>query len=260
MRSNSGLGFSEMLIFCFCFLFLFSVLVASIPSDFIYAGWEATYGDADKEVVAYYSMHNITMYQQTEEFVSTYPGSVQFDFPVGEGADKIEYWWDDSLYEGKCFEVRHLTDEILGFWYGYHRLDFDQTYMSPAMPWRLFKYDLEQRWDDTLNGSLFWAECDHARINIIFQPNGTNTDIGESWDNNELRILTSFEVDWNATSVSAWTVLGRLVTFQAPALGIPGLFGTVVSTCVSGVFTVMIAILIIKIVQSLIPFIKGIDD
>jgi len=254
------MGFSKLLIFCFVFLFSFTLLAATMPSEFIYAGWEATYGDADDEVASYYSMHNITMYQQGEEFVSTYPGSDQFDFPGMGSTNKMEFWWDDSLYEGKCFEVRHLTDEILGFWHGWHRLHFDQTYMSPAMPWRLFKYDLEQRWDDALNGSLFWAECDHARLNIIFQPNGTYTDIGDSWDGNELRILTSFEVDWNATSVSAWTVLGNLLTFQSPDLGIPGLTGTVFNTLIAGIFTVIVAILIIKVVQSMIPFIKGISE
>jgi len=234
----------------------------TMPSDFIYADWEATYGDADEEVVAFYSLHNITMYQQGEEFVATYPGSTEFDFPVGQGDDKIEYWWNDVYYLGsyaKVFQVRHLTDQILGYWYGWHSLHFDNI-VGSTEEWNIVKYDLTERWDSELNGSLFWAECDHARLNVIFQPNGTYTDIGESWDNNELRVLTSFEIDFNATSMSAWTVLGRLLTFQSPHLGIPGVGGFLFNTLISGVFTVIVAILIIKVVQSMIPFIKGTDD
>lgn len=249
--------FSKLLIFSFCFLGVFGLIMATMPTEFASQAWNAGY--IEKEAAEYFSMANVTQYQNVLNFNISYPGSKQYDFGLPSG-QKIEFWWDQKLMGTagwqKVFQVRHLTDQFWGYWYGWHALEFDRVYFSTDKT-ILFKGDLEHFWDDSINASLFWCECDHIRTNVLFIPYNSSWTIGESWDNDELKVVTSYEMDWNATGLSSWTILGQLLTFQSPNLGIGGIGGTILNTLIALPVWVSIAICVIKLVQSMIPFIKG---
>jgi len=243
-----------MLIYIFVFLALFMVVFASMPGDYI-ATYFASSAGVDQDIADYYSLANVTMYNQAENFSLSYPEG-QIDFDMGlPGGQRVQFLWGNDIWS-KIIGVRHLTDEFFGIWYGWHRLKFDGLGDSLG----ILRPDLVTNWDDSINGSLFWADCNHIRVSMFVQPNGTYTDIGESYDNNELRFIISYEVDWNATQISAFNVLGKLLMFQSPDLRIPGTGGTIINMVVSAPIWSMIAILIIKIIQSVIPFIRGIEE
>lgn len=254
--------FTKVVIFVFIFLVVFSLLFASIPGEFFEAEYEATYHAADQDIVGYYDMANITVYQIQKNFSLAYPGTQQFDLESFPG-QKIEYWWDYDDFYGKSFCINHLTDQFLGYWWGWHHLHYEFL-PSQAPPYEhLLRYDLVTEWNPEINASVFEAECyptPHVKVNIFFIPNGTYSDIGDSWDNNQLRIITSYEINWNATGINAMTMLGKLLTFQNPNFGIPGLFGNFVNITIGAMLDVMVAVLILKVVQSVVPLIKGIED
>ena len=75
-----------------------------------------------------------------------------------------------------------------------------------------------------------------------------------------MNITASWELDLNATHMSAWTVMSSLLLFQAPNLGISGLGGVVMNFLIATPFYIAVTICIIKIAQSVIPFIKGLSE
>lgn len=254
--------FSKMLIFTFCTITAFIILFASIPSGFFIASYESSIG-ADKEIAEYYALNNITMYNIQKNFNLSYPGNQQYDMP-GISGHKIEYWWNDDIIGGNTFtkviEVRHLTDQIFGFWWGMHRLDFDDG--DPEIQAKMLSWDnIEDRYSATLNGSLFEASCEHINLNLIVKPTLDYATLEDSWSNNIVNIITSYEVNWNTTSVSALNVLGRLLSFQAPALGIPDpTVNGILAQLTASIFWGMVVIMIIKLVQSVFPTVPGIPD
>lgn len=258
--------FSKLAIFAFCYLAVFAVLMGNMPVQYLSLTWNPTYSDTN--VARKYSIYNITMYASSEALDLTYPDSKAYSYGLPDG-QQIQFWWGDDLVTWiplsisplqlasvKVLQVRHLTDQIFGIWYGWHRLEHSNTSLAK----HIFKADLERNWDATMNASFFWSECEHKRLNMFIEPYNATWTIGEAWDNNHLNITASWEIDWNATHLSAWTVLGRLLSFQSPNLGIAGVGGIIFDTILATPFWVMTAILIIKIVQSFLPFIRGVDD
>ena len=107
------------------------------------------------------------------------------------------------------------------------------------------------------NGSSFHAQCEAVQMNIIFTSYNDSWNIGESWDNGYISWYSSYGVDLNQTGLNAWNVLGQLLAFQAPDLGIGGLGGQLANGALSAAVWAVIAIVVVKITLGVIPFLSG---
>lgn len=256
-------SFSKMVIFLFCTIGFFALLFSLIPGEFFKASYTASIG-VDKEIAEYFSVANVTMYSNLGSDNMTYPYSSWWDnggewaggLPSGQ---YLEVWWASEtppIYT--VIEFRHIED-----WYGgvrmIDRCNFETKTRENIGPF-IFKTHLVDNYDEEDNGTVFYARCEHLAVSTIIGFNqSAYPNIGEAWDGGELHYVLSYEIDWNASSVSAFTIMSQLLTFQNPDLGIEGDVGTIFNWMVAAPFWIMTAILILIVIQSLVPFIRGID-
>jgi len=253
--------FSKMLIYLFVVVGVFAVLFASIPGAFFEAAFRSSMG-VDKDVAEYFDLANVTLYgnagndNMTWEYSSYHDHPSAPQFPAGlPSGHYLEVWWGYDLIQ--VLEFRLISE---GWWLNIlDRLRF-RNEEGAQLGIRLYDADLENAWDSEINGSVFYA-TGRLSTSAIFGYNQTKySSITEAWNNYEISYVLSYDVDWNATQVSAFTVLGQLLTFQNPDLGITGQGGAMLNLLIAIPFWAMTAILIILLVQSVIPFIKGIDE
>jgi len=258
--------FTKTLLFVFAFIGFFAILFGTIQGDFYdnQTAFTASAG-SNKEVAEYFDLANVTLYANAGSDNMTYPYSSWFDngkewaggLPSGQ---YLEVWWASEvppIYT--VIEFRHVED----FWGGIRLIDrcSFKTKDKIDIGQFMFKTHLVNNYDAEDNGTTFYASCSHLAVSTIISYNQTKyTNIAQAWDNGELDYVLSYEVDWNATSISGLNILGKLLTFQNPNLGITGIFGTTLNLAIAIPFWVMTTILIIKLVQSVIPFIKGLSE
>jgi len=259
-------SFSKMAIFLFCTIGFFALLFSLIPPQFFVVSHDASIG-VDKEIAEYFSASNVTMYSTSGHDNMTYEYSSYHDhpdypqFPTGASGEWLEVWWSSYIYlgiESKGIEFRHIHEM---FWWEelVDRLNFKGMDMS-SVGIAILKNEMESYYDSEINGSAFYADCQHLSTSVIFGFNQTTySNISDAWDGGEISYVLSYEPNWNASSVSAATVVWQLLTFQNPDLGIEGDAGTILNFMIGAPFIVMTAILILLIIQSLVPFIRGID-
>lgn len=208
----------------------------------------------DKEVADYYDRHNITRYENTLQLDITYPSNQksQMGLPAN---NEIEFWWDSKIHIGKCLEIRHIDFYILGIAVGKHNVKFNSTQSE-------IRYqELNERWDTTLNSSYFpEMSCDHIFFSMFVFPTNESLTIEESWFADELSIYASYDYHFNATNVNAWNVVFDLLAFQNPNLGVGGVAGTILNYVIAVPIWVITGLAVLKLVQSMIPFIKGVDE
>jgi len=254
--------FSKMAIYVFCVVGFFAILFSSIPGQFFEAAFSSSIG-ADKDIAEYFDLANVTMYgnagsdNMTWQYSSyhNHPDAPQFAAGLPSG-QYLQVWWGYDLIQ--VLEFRHVAE----VWWGLNILDrlrFTNE-AGDKLGIRLYDGDLEAAWDPEINGSVFYA-TGRLSTSVIFGYNQTTySSITEAWNNYEISFVLSYEVDWNATQVSAMTILGQLLTFQNPDLGVPGVGGYILNMAIAIPMIVMTLILIIILVQSVIPFIKGINE
>jgi len=254
--------FSKMLIYLFVVVGVFAVLFASIPGAFFEAAFSSSMG-VDKEIAEWFDLANVTMYGDTGNDNMTWEYSSYHDhpdapqFPAGlPSGHYLEVWWGYDLIQVLEFRLIHEV------WWGLDILDRlrFRNEEGDKLGIRLYDADLEAAWNSEINGSVFYASG-RLSTSAIFSYNQTKySSITEAWNNYEISYASSYEVDWNATQVSALTILGQLLTFQNPDLGITGEGGYILNMLIAIPFLVMTVILIIKLIQSVIPLISGIDE
>jgi len=249
---------SRALVFVFTLLGIFALLMVNMPGELVVQTFNPSYNRSDQEVKEKFKTADLTMYSNAVSGNISYGSSKQYDFGLPSG-QKLEVWFSqESGYPTfKALELRHLMNQFLGAWYDWHRLDWTTKTTGREVKYWVLKDDLEEAWDSTVNASLFTAHCDHITTSVMIMPYNSSWTIGESWDNGYLGYVLSYEVDWNATGVSAWTITAQLLTFQVPDLGIPGVGGTIMSYLIAIPVWSLIAYLVYKLVVGLIPFVSG---
>lgn len=254
------MNLNKMFVFIFVFLGFSAVLLATMPTEFISLGVEASV--QDKEVVEYFNANDVLVYNYTLGFNLTYEDEEQYDFGLPED-QKLEFWWNDESYYGigdvEMFEVRHLSKVMFGWWYGYHELEvmdpYSHSLFDPEVG--LSKEDVLLLWDESANASYCEFECDHIMVKVFIMTANISWTLEESWDNEIIQIYTTYDIDWDETGVSMWHIMGQLLSWQSPSLGIPGTGGTIISYAVSAGLWASIALLFFAFVTSIIPFIRG---
>lgn len=263
-----GSAFSRMALYIFTFIGVFALLFGFIDGRFFIVSYSSSAG-YDADIAETFSLANVTMYNNVGNDNMTYPYSSYHDnsphdwsagLPSGQ---YLEVWWENPVYVPpfvRILEFRHIEE----VWWGlqiHDRMTFTGISGTVYPDERLTEYNLLDEYNSATNGSSFYAQCGHMMVSAIFEYNQTKyTDIEDAWDNDEISYTFSYEVDWNATQVSALTILGKLLTFQSPSLGITGIGGTILNMLIAIPIWIMTAILIIKLIQSVIPFIGGVDD
>lgn len=249
---------------------VFALLFGFIPGGFFEAEMMSSSLGVDPEIAEYYALHNVTMYantgahNMTNPYTSLTDGPTPPDWELEISNHYFEVWWTDTYIQAgvpiDALQLRHV--EAVWWGWSYHIMDLYYIDQINQLPYNtFFRETLSLTFDEDANASLFHSRCDHVSANVFLQFNQTKYgNITAAWDAGEIAYVLSYEYDWNQTNINAWTILGQLITFRSPSLGIPGIAGSIFNTMIAIPFWVMVAILIIKLVQSMIPLIKGTDD
>jgi hypothetical protein len=266
------MAFAKMLIFAFSFVGIFLLLFATIPGDFFTASYDASVGE-EQAVIEYLSLNNVTAYKtqghdnMTHEYnsLTDHPDAPQF--PLLGDDQYLEVVWDTTpapLPAIKYLECGHARKATFLFW-GYWNREDDFLFSSTKTNIKYGKFlhleDLITEYDEATNGSAFYARCSHAVVSIVYGYNSSEySSLTDAWNSGELGYYLSYQLDFNATGVNAWNLLGQLLTFQNPDLGIGGTAGNILNAFIAIPLWIIVVILIILLVQSMIPFISGLRD
>ncbi len=259
--------FTKTALFVFCFIGIFAVLFAGIDIGFYanQAAYSASVG-ATKEARDRLDTANVTIYGQVGSGNMTYTWSSYWDHPDGKEhqaglptGQYLEVWWSIDPYVGKSLQFRHTTEN----WWGLSFVPMGIFYENGSLtPFNDFLYApiLENAWSEEANASVFYTKNPVTAGYLIDYNRTKYASITAAWDGGELNYVLSYELDQNATMMSVWGLLGAILTFNAPALGMAGIGGLVLTAMVSLPFYVMTGILITKIIFAIIPFIRGIEE
>jgi len=224
-----------------------------MPTDFKLLGVGANV--QDKQVADYFSANNVTIYNSTKSFNLTEGEEYQFDFGLGDD-EKVEFNWNYGL-----LEVRHLTKVFFGWWWAWHILEIQEPWLSKgnvgAGKGSLTKEGLLLLFNEDYNASYYECRCSHISLKIFVMTYDQSWTLEESWDNDKLQFMISYDIDWTATGTSMWNVMGQLMSFSNPDLGVPGVGGTILNIGVGGALWACIVILFFALITSVIPFIGG---
>jgi hypothetical protein len=252
---------SKAIVFVFSFLGIVGLLLAFMPSEFLTAFWEPGY--IEKEVTETFSIADIQMYDSlaTGTFTS-YPEEDTYSFGLPSG-QWLGVGWDDYPVFPAVRSI-YLKHDMGGWITTYHGLKFDvekirgYPYGYTNTNERLYVTDLTNRWDSTINMSVFSAQCDHISTNIIFEIyNSSYATIADSFNAGFLNYTMSYQMNMSTTGLNAWSVVGSLLTFQAPNVGWTGTGGLIMNSIIAFPVWAMIAYLLYKLITGLIPFMSG---
>lgn len=237
-----------------------------MPSEFfVYQEEYAPTGGQDQAVVDYFTARNITLYKSTWIFNITFSYGdtmeVLEDIPTTD--HQIEFHAQEDIYGGKTVHLRHAYPSwFFGLWLDYHYM-----WNTEAIQQRLrsagHSNSLIIDWEALeilaidVNASSFEVTCDHLTMNFVIMNTGDYASLEDSWDNDEISVLSSYEIDFDAMKPSAFTLITQLITFQNPDFGIPGDLGEIVNYSFGIGFWIVTAIIIYTIVTRLIPTIQG---
>lgn len=252
------MNLNKMFVFIFVFFIMFSALLAYMPSEFRQIGIDADV--QDKEAREFFNAQDVLMYNYTLTVNLTYPGSVSEDYGL-LGDEKLQFWWDDDVqgWIAQILELRHTNPGFMGWWTEYHRLSVTEPYRANvANPdLGLLKDDVLALFDEDYNASYCEFTCDHLDVKLFILSANISWTLAESWDNGEVKLFTSYKIDWSETGTSMWGVMAQLLAFQNPNLGIPGIGGSILNLGVGAALWACIAILFFALITSVIPTISG---
>jgi len=121
--------------------------------------------------------------------------------------------------------------------------------------------DLAALWENRVENASYceWQRGGYSTKTFVSPHNDTIT-ITESWLDQNLSLVVGFTYDWNQTNINAFDLLGQILSFQAPSLGLTGVANTILNAFIAIPLWIMVAIIALKLIQSVIPLIKGTDE
>lgn len=252
-----------------CTLGIFAALIALLPGELI--ANQPDYvnpSTRDQTVVAYFSANNITLYQNTWSFNISHGATgnqVQNQSGLPDG-HYLQVRWGG--FTGDPIQFRHAYPNWLFGWAGvldYHNLRLTDKYVSILGPTNSyytsgFPYIYKEQLlliAGNGNTSTLEVYCEHIQVTFVVMPTNTSQTLSQAWDSDDLTFLMSYGIDFDAMKPSAFTLIGQLVTFQNPELGIPGQFGDLLTYIFGLGFWVVVALIIYTITTRLIPTLQG---
>jgi hypothetical protein len=256
----------KILIFVFVVLGMFGVLMASRPAAFQDLSYAPSY--IQKQVTDKFDIADIAVYDNVAKddigfpYDSLYdaPSAPQWNMSLPTGQYLEVLWYSNYLPYGyqDVLEFRHVYKTwwwLLWSW-TYHDLDIytaDNVWLGETVT----RQQVIDNWDSEKNATIFYLKCTHIDTTIMFVPTNHTKTIAEAWDAGELSYYMTYEVNFDSMGPSAWTIVGQLIGFQSPDLGIPGIFGNIVNMSISFGIWAMIAYSVYKLITGLIPFLSG---
>jgi hypothetical protein len=167
---------------------------------------------------------------------------------------------------GYMFHIKHLTDNLWGWWWGQHELTpyFEN---GTQILWRsgssvgheyVNREDIVDDWNPTKYYSKFKFSCaDGVTVVMLLRPTNSTLTIGEAWDAGAISYVYNYDIDWSKTGVNVWSIVAQLLTFSNFDLGIGGVGGTILNGLVLGGYGVMIVFIAYKITTGIIPWFSG---
>jgi len=254
---------SKATVFVFVFLGVWALLVGLIPTDFITAGFNPTY--REMELAEKFSMANVTQYADAGNDFMTFsyssmddgPAPPDWELPINN--QYLEIWW--GFYGPvRALQFRHTTVT----WWGraYYEMPIygldGQTLVveSPLILGDQYN-TLTDNWSDSANASVFYTQSP-VKASYLLEFNRTRyADWAAAWIGGEISYSISYEINVNATAVSAWTLIGQLLTFQAPSLSMTGVGGIIINSVIAFPVWALIAYLVYKFCTGIAPFLSG---
>lgn len=261
--------FTKTAVFIFSFIGIFAILYAGINTEFYaYQGSYTASAGMDKETAQRFDLANVTIYSNsgndnmTYEYSSYYdgPGAPVWQMGLPDG-QYFEVWWSSQQFARgyvKTLEFRHTTE----VWWGLDHIAME-IYTANGTKIGQFINDywpIQNYYDANVNASVFQTKTPVATSILVGFNQTKYANIAAAWTAGELNYVLSYEFNQNATMMSIWGLMGALLTFNSPALGLTGFTGTLINAMVAIPFWVMTIILIVKLVFAIIPFVKGVDE
>jgi len=233
----------KMLIFSISFIGCFIALIALTPTEF----YMTTKDYTQFEVPDYFDIGDI---QHIKHFLNkTISGQTLFDFNTASNPvdhKVILCFYDSELYN--C----HVTWS----WWIFESVDL--------MTWSnygeyLSKTEALSAWNSDYNASVLSTQCSHLTIKAwLYDSNTTRNNLSAAWDAYELELALGFGYSDYETKLNAWDILGRLLTFQSPALfGFEGDLATMLNLVISLPFWCCVGYTIYRLILMAIPFLGG---
>ena len=254
------MNLNSMFVGIFVFFIIFSALLVTMPTQFQSLGITANV--KDKEAEEYFDKADVLAYNNTLSLNLTYPESKKYDFNLQPG-QKLDFWWGEEYVlgysVGAMLQLRHLENELWGWWYNWHRLIVQEPYALHVVnpDWGLTNAEILALFDDDLNASYCEFSCSQISVKLFIVTYNESWTLEESLNNGKMQLYTSYDVDWSATGVSMWHIMMQILSFQNPDLGIPGTFGYVLGLGFGGMLWACIAILVFALITSVIPTVSG---
>lgn len=276
--------FTKTLLFVFAFVGIFTILFTGVTSNY-YAnqGAYSASAGASKTVANALDMANVTIYSNSGQGNMTYDWSSYHDHPDGKrhqvglpDGQVLEIWWG-SWVGVRVLQFRHTTENWWGLSYAPMQIygkDGNPVVMQIAPitvnhdsicedlynTYGTFNV-LSDNWDNDIEASVFSTKTPVASSYLLTFNDTKYSNISSAWENGEISYIISYELDYNATGLSVWGLLGSLLSFNAPALGLgSSVAGLAVNAMIAIPIYVVSAIAIFKVATAIIPLLSGVDD
>lgn len=241
-------------------LTVFALLVGTIPPEF-YAS-PPVYVSID--IPEYFHAYELQSYYYL--WNSTYTDSFLERLDDGDGVAPIDFgghFIDNTAF----FAGDYIRFDYMEPWLFFFEefTDFFQFYDSHGIP--VGDPDVFGRFllhADALNatyqefGSVMYrmkALEKQVSFDAYFSFNETTYDDPvDAWDDEELHVMCGMAFDQTQTSYNAWDLLSNLLTFQRPDItGLPFVLNVIIAVP----FWIGMAYIIVKMIQSFLPFVGG---
>jgi hypothetical protein len=227
------------------FMACWVILVGFIPSQFyVYAKEYTSYDYPD-----YFTKEDIETLKYFINQTITYPDiagtEYNFDNKGASGTYVVVRWWSPAGQEPRF----HFLHETWRFWVfkSYENMHFVyQTYDTFHITLDI----LTEFWDASRNVTrLRPISCPTLSLTVFFSDTNTaRNNIEDAWNDGEINVGIGFGMDdWEA-KYSSWTLIAKLLTFQAPEID-PILNGIIAIP-----FWACTCIVIVLILVKFIPF------
>lgn len=166
----------------------------------------------------------------------------------------LQHTYEDVILWVFPFENSHdLTyyDNVTGSW-DYNLDDWANGEVQLSFS------EVNYFWQPNHNYSYMKARCPHGYVfNIYFQYNQTRYgNLTAAWDDYDLWIAIGQGYSDTFAKMDAWTVIGLLLTFQAPQIfGATGIYSTVLNLIIAMPIWAAIAYVFYRLILMAIPFV-----
>jgi len=247
MSAKTGTrGLGAMLIFCIVFIGAFIALIGIIPPEYFVQ--TKTY--YQYEYPDYFTQDDIA---RIKHFLNktVEEGRIWFDFE-SKGA-KFKFLVDMSLWaDGYRAYQNHIIWEWWIF-YDSHPMYFTENKYLYVNAELAKKY-----WDSDINATVLYPVfCEDITVKVwITDYNGSRNDIETAFNEGKVIWAIGFGYEDYETKLSAWDIVGRLLTFQSPEIfGLSGTAATILNLIVALPIWTAIAYLVYRLILMAIPFV-----